>query len=178
MLIDTEPERAPNEHLAPSHSSKRTGRLHLSHARLIRAKLGHGTPQGQPLQTGVEHRPCRPLEADLCMPLRDELGPVGAELTLQVVVVIGAELRRASERRQEARILAAEGGQDAADTRTGVAWGTVTRVVEGLQPMGSAVGQNLGAATLQQGPDEWWPCCCERYSSGPFGPGYQGTHTT
>jgi hypothetical protein len=54
VLINTEPEGAPNEHLAPSHSSKRTGRLHLSHARFIRTELGHGTPQGQPLQTGVE----------------------------------------------------------------------------------------------------------------------------
>ena len=74
------------------------------------------------------------------MPLPDELGPVGAELTLHVVVVVGAELRRTAERRQKARILAAEGGQNAADARTGVAWCTVTRVVEGFQPMGGAVG--------------------------------------
>lgn len=178
MLINTEPEGAPNEHLAPSCSSKGTGCLHLSHARFIRTELGYGTPQGQPLQTGVEHRPCRPLEADLCMPLPDELGPVGAELTLQVVVVVGAELRRTAERRQEAWVLAAECRKEVTDAGTGVAGGTIRGIIEWLEPMGRAVGQNLGAAPLQQGPDEWWPCCCERYSSGPFGPGYQGTHTT
>lgn len=128
------------------------------------------------MQTGVERRPCPLSEADPCLPLLDEMGPVGVELALYVVVVIGAELCSTSECFKEARILTTECGKEATDTSTGVTWSMIRRVVEGLKPMGRAVGQNLGAAMVQQGPDQWWPCWCKRPFSSPFGPGYQGAH--